>query len=340
MTRRYQILILLLLISGIEAAELVQSQTYRRRYSSVSQVKILWPWLAPNSLRFTSIQGMQDSQGNEEINLGVGLRKVVGSGLVGCYGYYDLRYHAGYPTVSQITTGLEYLGERGEVRVNWYTSREALVAPGFDIEGGWGGHNWGLYTGAYYFADLLAGPRFRMRYQDYQGVIQYDKVRGLHASLSWQWAAAPGRAAESTRQWRQPIRDVDILIYGLEPALEVAEPIFINTWDDIQHMSTPANQGRTFLITQDLDASCTKLKPHEPIMPHPELGFSGTVLGVKADEAGTYHLFSRKITDLVLGPTILYTNNDHLYPRRILTCTIEVSRGLYGRCSQAKFSHL
>ncbi|MHA7840670.1 MAG: right-handed parallel beta-helix repeat-containing protein [Gammaproteobacteria bacterium] len=78
--------------------------------------------LANNELLFVDGRGRVSSDNSEEINLGLGYRRIFGnqSYILGAYAFYDGMESAHDNYLQEITAGMERLGHRWDGRINYY----------------------------------------------------------------------------------------------------------------------------------------------------------------------------------------------------------------------------
>ncbi len=123
MRYRFLIFIFLYLISnGCIAKYNDQMEIFYKAGSKhVGRLSILLPVRQrSNQLFFISAIGILDSNSSQEGDLGFGYRLLKNNQIFGAYVYYDLRKTAHNNIVNQLTSGLEYLRESFEFRVNGY----------------------------------------------------------------------------------------------------------------------------------------------------------------------------------------------------------------------------
>lgn len=96
------------------------------RYSNDRAITMgeIWVPLVQNeqdgSVLFGDVRLMGDNNDNDEFNIGVGYRDIVGNGIAGGMVWFDRRSTAQDSKFNQVTVGGEYLTEGWDVRVNGY----------------------------------------------------------------------------------------------------------------------------------------------------------------------------------------------------------------------------
>lgn len=89
---------------------------------SLGEVEMLVPlFQTQNTLLFMDARGMTDSLGNEEGNIGMGIRHIFNDKfIIGGYGFFDSRRSENDRTHKQYTFGAELMTEKFDLRFNYY----------------------------------------------------------------------------------------------------------------------------------------------------------------------------------------------------------------------------
>lgn len=214
---------------------------------TIAQVGTLIPLhQSEQRLWFSQVLGLWDSQAAKEWNVGLGYRQQLANWIAGTYGFFDKRLSVLNHYHSQISWGVELLGENLEVRLNGYmpitgakvtsgvvdsTNRASLIVSqgierslgGFDVEVGkthLPERNLQGFLTYYYFnaRDIKAIHGLRCRgqwhltpYMALTGEISCDRLRQSNWFVGIQ-IKLNGRAKGKPSQMTQlVIKDIDIV---------------------------------------------------------------------------------------------------------------------------------
>lgn len=256
-------------------------------------------------LWFTQVWGLWDSNAAKEWNVGLGYRYQLAHWIVGSYGFFDRRFSTLNHRYSQMTFGIELLGEMLEYRLNGYiptTSARAvnfnsankanivslvftdgLEKPlgGVDVEVG--GHLpyheslQGFLT-YYHFngsgVKAIDGVRLRgqlhlTNYISVTGETSYDRVRKrswlIGMQLRFKWGTSEKKTGLSKKMIQMIVRDVDVVTHYIK-AISTASHLMLKRSPDANAYFT--SLPLMLRITQDVLLISPKpvhLSPPEPL---------------------------------------------------------------------------